>query len=104
VATRPDEAVWLTREQEFSITEIVELSGLSEADVRELVEFGAITPARQEGAHWSFTGECLVTLRTARRLSSGLELEPHGVALVISLLQRIRELESELGRLRATRS
>jgi chaperone modulatory protein CbpM len=100
MATKPDEGVWLTGTQAFSMTELVELSGLSEAEVRELVDYGAIAPVDPDAPQWAFTGECLVTVRTASRLRSSFELEPHGVALVISLLDRIRELETELGSLR----
>ena len=101
MATRPDEALWLIEEQEFSITELAELSGLSETEVRELVEYGAIAPVSQDAPQWIFKGGCLVTVRTACRLRASFELEPHGLALVISLLDRIRGLEAELGRVRA---
>lgn len=95
------EAAWLTEECEFSLTQLAEISGLTEAEVREFVEYGAIAPVDPAAAQWSFTGRCLVTVRAARRLRADLELEPHGVALVISLLDRIGDLQSELARLRA---
>ena len=94
-------AVSLTETCEFSLEELVEISGLPESELRELVEYGAIAPVDPAAAHWRFTGRCVVTMRTASRLRADFELEPHGVALVISLLDRIGELESELGRLRA---
>jgi hypothetical protein len=40
-------------------------------------------------------------VRSACRLRADFELEPHGVALAISLLDRIRELEREIASLRA---
>jgi chaperone modulatory protein CbpM len=40
-------------------------------------------------------------VRTARRLRQDLELDPHGVALLLPLLERIRALEDELRDLRA---
>ena len=101
MATKHEEAVWLTQECRFSLNEIVELSGLSEAEVRELVDYGAITPVNADAPPWMFHGECLSTVRAACRLRAGFELEPHGVALVVSLLERIRDLESQLDRLRA---
>ena len=101
MATQHEEAVWLTEVCRFSMSEIAELSGLSEAEVRELVDYGAITPVNPDSPQWIFQGECLSTVRTASRLRAGFELEPHGVALVVSLLERIRDLESQLERLRA---
>ncbi len=95
------EAVWLTENQEFSLAELADLSGLSEAELRELVDYGAVTPVNPDSSPWVFNGKCLLTVRTAYRLRIGFDLEPHGVALIVSLLDRIHELEAQLGSLRA---
>ena len=95
------EAQWLTGECEFSLTELVELSGSSVEELRELVEYGAITPVNPESPQWVFPGQCLPTVRAACRLRLSFDLEPHGVALVISLLDRIHDLEARLDSLRA---
>ena len=95
------EAAWLSEECEFTLAQLAEISGLTEAELREFVDYGAIAPVDPAAAQWSFTGRCLVTVRAARRLRADFELEPHGVALVISLLDRIGDLQSELARLRA---
>jgi len=91
------EAQWLTEECEFSLTELVELSGSSDEELRELVEYGAITPVNPESPQWMFPGQCLPTVRAACRLRVSFDLEPHGVALVISLLDRIHDLEAQMG-------
>lgn len=98
---KSDEAVWLTDDSEFSFAELAALSGLSEAELRELVDYGAIAPVNPDSPQWIFKGRCLVTVRAAFRLRTSFELEPHGVALVVSLLDRIHGLEAELGDLRA---
>jgi hypothetical protein len=90
------EAQWLTEECEFSLPELVELSGSSEVELRELVEYGAITPVNPESPQWVFPGKCLPTVRAACRLRVSFDLEPHGVALVISLLDRIHDLEAQM--------
>ena len=95
------EAQWLTEECEFSLPELVELSGSSDEELRELVEYGAITPVNPESPQWMFPGKCLPTVRAACRLRVSFDLEPHGVALVISLLDRIYDLEAQMGSLRA---
>jgi len=69
--------------------------------VRELVDYGAVTPVDPESSPWIFNGKCLLTIRTASRLRVSFDLEPHGVALIVSLLERIHDLETELGSLRA---
>jgi hypothetical protein len=95
------EAQWLTEECEFSFLEFVELSGSSDEELRELVDYGAITPVNPESSQWIFPGQCLPTVRAACRLRVSFDLEPHGVALVISLLDRIRDLEAQIGSLGA---
>jgi chaperone modulatory protein CbpM len=95
------EAVWLTEDARFSLGELAELAGISEAEVRELVDYGAVTPLEPDAAAWVFNGKCLLTIRTACRLRVSFDLEPHGVALIVSLLDRIQDLEAQLGSLRA---
>ena len=95
------EPVWLTEDHYFSLAELAELSGLSEAELRELVDYGAVAPIDPDSSPWVFSGKCLLTIRTACRLRISFDLEPHGVALIVSLLDRIHELEAQLGSLRA---
>ena len=95
------EAVWLTEDNEFSLANLAELSGLSEAELCELVDYGAVSPINPDSLPWVFNGKCLLTIRTACRLRVSFDLEPHGVALIVSLLERIHDLEAQLGSLRA---
>jgi chaperone modulatory protein CbpM len=95
------EGVWVDRHAVVSITELVELCGLSEEEVRELVDYGALAPV--DAAQWTFTAECVVTLRKASRLKEGLELDTHALALTLTLLERIGELEAQLAAARAGR-
>src|SRR5687768_11363104 len=89
------EAVWLTEDCEFTLEQLAELAGLSEAEVREFVDYGAIAPLDAGAPQWRFTGRCLVTVRAATRLRADFDLEPHGVALVVSLLDRVGERSEE---------
>jgi hypothetical protein len=97
----PANAVWLSEDNEFSLTELVELSGVSESELRDLVELGAVTPLDPEASLWLFNGKCLLAVRTAHRLRLSFDLEPHAIALVVSLLDRIHGLEAQIGSLRA---
>lgn len=100
---RPDqsEAEWLTEDHAFTLAELANLSGLPEAELREFVDYGVVTPIDPDTSPWVFSGKCLLTVRTACRLRISFDLEPHGVALIVSLLDQIHDLESQLGRLRA---
>ena len=96
-----EQATWLHRHYEFSLEELCELSGLSEAELRELVDHGVLEPVEPGARAWTFRADRLVVARSARRLRKDFELDPHGVALVVTLLERVRDLEAELRDVRA---
>lgn len=95
------EAVWLDERGAVTLVELAECSGLAEAQLRELVELGALEPVDIEAAEWHFAARCISSARTARRLRNDFELDSQGLALVLSLLERVHELEAALQRLNA---
>ena len=97
----PAKAELLTADHEFSLAELAQQSGASEAELRELVAFGAVIPVNPDALPWAFNGRYLPTINAARRLGVSFSLEPKGIALVVSLLDRIVEQDAQLGRLRA---
>lgn len=97
----PTDAVWLDQRLEFSFAELVQCSGLSEGELRELVDYGALTPTDPQGAEWTFGADIVVTMRAAGRLRDDLELDPQALALVLTLMGRIRDLETQVCALRA---
>lgn len=95
------EGLWLHERYEFSLAELAELSGVPEAELREWVDEGVLVPIDPQAPQWSFGADRLVTVRLACRLRKDFELEPHGVALVVTLLNRVHQLEAEVCNLRA---
>ncbi len=95
------ETVWLDARCEVSLAELAQLSGLTEAELRELVEYGVLIPNDPREAQWTFSGECVVTVRTAYRLRESFDLDPNALSLAVGFLERIRALEAELRALRA---
>jgi len=95
------DALWPDEQRRLRLAELADLAGLSEAEVVELVEGGALTPAEDAPGQWVFGVRSITVARTARRLREDLELEPHGVALLLAFIDRIRGLEEELRDLRA---
>lgn len=91
--------VLLHREVRISLTELASGSGLSVQEIRELVELGALAPAAQEPGEWLFSAECLVQARSAARLKRDFDLNVSGLALALTYLERIRELEARLRQL-----
>lgn len=99
--TEHSKALWLHEHYEFSLEELCELSGLSESELRDLVDCGALAPTNPAARHWTFGADRLMVARSACRLRRDFDLDPHGVALAITLLERVRGLEAELRDLRA---
>lgn len=95
------ECVWLDASIQFSLTELGQFSGLSEAELRNLVDYGVFAPADPRRAEWTFGGDVVMLAQAAGRLRDDLELEPQALALVLSLMGRIRELEAEVRSLQA---
>ncbi|HEX2830400.1 MAG TPA: chaperone modulator CbpM [Burkholderiales bacterium] len=95
------ETLWLDERGSVTLIELSQCSGLSESELRELVEIGAFEPLDADAPQWSFGAQCIVAARTACRLRDDFELNTPGLALALSLLERVEELESELQRMRA---
>jgi chaperone modulatory protein CbpM len=92
VETEFTEVTWVEDGVEWSVSELAERSRFTESELRELLDCGALP----SGGH-----RVLPALRAATRLRSDFGLDLDGVALAMTLLRRIDELESELSRLRA---
>jgi len=101
VAADRCDALWPDPQRRISLPELVELSGLTQAEVVELVDYGAFAPAGGTATSWVFTVQEVFVARTAHRLGEEFALEPHAVALMLAYRDRIRELEAELRALRA---
>ena len=102
------EVMWLDEQQQFSLTELLALSGLSAAELQHLLECEALhavaapePAAVHDAAPARFTAQCLTLARTASRLRHDFDLDANGLALTLRLLNRIHELEAELLALRA---
>ena len=95
------EAAWLDERGSVTLFELAECSGLSEDQLRELVDLGALAPLDPDAREWNFGAQCIVAARTACRLRNDFELDSQGLALVLSLLERVQELEGLVQRLNA---
>jgi chaperone modulatory protein CbpM len=97
-------ALFLDESGTVSLSQLTELSGLSEGELRDLVECGALAPFDASAASWTFGSHCVVIARTALRLREDFALDDaHSVAVLLRFLQRIEALEREIETLRARR-
>lgn len=86
---------------EVTWVELQRASGLTEADLAELVRYGALTPRDPAATTWTFEARWMVVARHASRLRREYELDPYGVSVVLSYCERIERLEAEIRALRA---
>ncbi|WP_198968632.1 chaperone modulator CbpM [Xylophilus sp. ASV27] len=84
-----------------SLEELAQASGLSEAEVRDLVGYGALVPREPEATHWTFSSHSTLTVRTAGRLRSDLDLDLYAVSVCLRYIDRIEALEQQLRHLQA---
>jgi chaperone modulatory protein CbpM len=96
----PEDVVWLDEQRIVSLAELSEVSGLAETELLELVYAGVI-PGRESGGAYAFSAGVVTLARTACRLRDDFELEGHGLGVALKLLERVRDLEREIARLRA---
>jgi hypothetical protein len=96
------EATFLEGNDIVTLVQLAERSGLSEHELRELIECGAFSPV--DVSAWTFSSHCIVVARTAHRLREEFALDDtHALALVLRLTQRIEALQAELRARRARR-
>ena len=96
-----EQGCWLHERYELTLAELCELSGLSESELRVLVDFGAIAPMDPDARDWTFSAERLVVARSASRLRRDFDLDAQALAVAVALLERVRDLEQQLRNLRA---
>lgn len=80
--------------QVITLAELMRISGLESAEVLELVEFGVLET--QNGDPPRFALRTVALARTAGRLRRDFGANPAGIALALTYLQRIEELEARL--------
>ncbi len=98
-----EDAMHLDAIAEVTWTQLLHSSGLPESELRELVRYGALVPRDPDAPTWTFEARWLVVAKTASRIRHDFELDPHGVSVVLSYLERIGRLEDEIRALRAQR-
>lgn len=95
------ECIWLNEQGVCSAQHLLDVSGLSSAELVELIETGVIVPVDAHAQTSSFQLRHVITANIARRLRDDFELDRHGVTLALTLMRRIDALQEELNAMRA---
>jgi chaperone modulatory protein CbpM len=98
--SREDPPTLLSEQLEVALDELTRVSGLTLEEIQTLVEYGVFEPRGQAPGDWRFSAHHITLALRARRLRTDFDLNLAGLALALTYLERIDELERELHRLR----
>src|SRR5580658_2379227 len=90
------EWIWLNDHSVCSAQHLAEVSGLSQEEIDELIDIGVIVPLDNMAQPKLFQMRYVVTASKARKLRDDFELDLRGMALALTLMRRIDELQEEL--------
>ncbi len=91
----PFEWDWLDPSQTVSLRELSLVSGMSPAELDELVDYGALIPLESAQPAQVFSAECARPLSRARKLRADFHLDIFTVVLLLGYLTRIEVLERQ---------
>jgi chaperone modulatory protein CbpM len=78
------------------LVELESASGLTRAEIVELVEAGVLAPQGADPEQWRFPEDALALARDAARLRAGFDLSAPGIALLFAYRERLAELERRI--------
>ncbi|AJJ10691.1 chaperone modulatory protein CbpM [Yersinia rohdei] len=84
----------------YTLTELCQFTGIMQDELIEVVGLGVIVPLRPADSLWIFDADALSYLKRARRLQNELDLDWSGVAMTLTLLEKIDQLKKENDQLR----
>lgn len=96
------EALWLDAGREITLAEMAEQSGLPQELLRQLADLDVLP--LHNAAAMTFAAASLDAARTACRLHRDFELDAGALALVMRLIERVRDLEADMRALQARQS
>ena len=88
--------------REMSLSDLCEVCTVTSERVVQLVDEGLLEPVGREPAEWRFSGRSVRRVVVAERLSRDLRLNAAGAALVLELLDEVKQLRQRLIRLENT--
>jgi len=88
--------------RELSLSDLCEVCTVTSERVVQLVDEGLVEPDGRKPAEWRFSGRSVRRVVVAERLSRDLRLNAAGAALVLDLLDEVKQLRQRLIRLEET--
>ncbi len=88
--------------REMSLSDLCKVCTVTSERVVQLVDEGLVEPGGHKLAEWRFSGRSVRRVVVAERLSRDLRLNAAGAALVLDLLDEVKQLRQRLIRLEGT--
>ena len=88
--------------REMSLSDLCKVCIVTSERIVQLVDEGLVEPDGREPAEWRFSGRSVRRVVVAERLSRDLRLNAAGAALVLDLLDEVKQLRQRLIRLEET--
>jgi len=85
--------------REMSLSDLCKVCTVTSERVVQLVDEGLVEPDGRKPAEWRFSGRSVRRVVVAERLSRDLRLNAAGAALVLDLLDEVKQLRQRLIRL-----
>jgi chaperone modulatory protein CbpM len=85
--------------REMSLSDLCKVCTVTSERVVQLVDEGVVEPDGRKPAEWRFSGRSVRRVVVAERLSRDLRLNAAGAALVLDLLDEVKQLRQRLIRL-----
>jgi len=89
------QALLVEREWQFTLDGLSQACQVDSAQLAELAREGVFGVTGEDAEQWLFEGAALRRARLALRLQRELDLGPHGIALVMDLLDEIDRLKRQ---------
>ena len=81
---------------ELTLNDLCEICSVSSERVVRLVDEGLVEPVGSEPSEWLFSGRSVRRIVVAERLSRDLRVNEAGAALVLDLLDEVKQLRQRL--------
>ena len=101
MTTQATEAAWTDAGGTVTVAELTRVTTLTESELVELVEYGALAPVTAGQTQLLFASEWVMPLRAAGKLRRDFDLDIFAVAILLEYLLRIDGLEGQLRSMRA---
>jgi chaperone modulatory protein CbpM len=88
------------RSEYVAWAQLVELTSIQPAQMAELVDLGWISPARTGAAEYLFRLRDVYRIHKLMRLVKDLDVSFDSGSIIVDLLERVEELETEIEELR----